>query len=428
MKNIENSAVMIITRPPEIIACLKLANSNADPRSSTPDNPVFVVFDSHPRLSHPHGAGLSFSTSIENTARTLSDILPTMDESIFDSSDFQWQAQLLANCSAHVYVARHRRKDHEAAIIRSSLAILDLRAQISGLKSENKKLDSDNKQLESEADRLRASIRQEQAKAKHGASTSRTTFGNSALGHSFGLISHAMAGPSRTQDSGAYNRSIDTPPIVPVKRVRPVHPSSATDTAGAQSIFAHNPPPVPSKMPPSYEEGFDLENNSSIDPDNLWIQSIHLAHQLQDEFNSEDRQLRQEHARLTRKLKNKMDAEDRQLRQEQARRARQLQDEFDAEDRRLRQEQAELVCYIQATFQCSICMDELPEDDVAKIDECVHMMCRSCLRGFVSSKIQEHRYPIFCPMCTVDAEKGAQPGGAHHVCCSPVLVTPMLFL
>ncbi|KAH0838652.1 hypothetical protein J3R83DRAFT_6977 [Lanmaoa asiatica] len=87
-----------------------------------------------------------------------------------------------------------------------------------------------------------------------------------------------------------------------------------------------------------------------------------------------------------------------------------LQNEYDLEDRRLRQEHADLARYTQATFQCSICMDELPEDDVAKVDECAHMVCRSCLRMFVSSKIHEHRYPIFCPVCTIDTERRAQPG------------------
>jgi len=354
---------MIITRPPEIIACFKFANANA---GSTPDNPLFVIFDSHPRPSHPLGAGLSFSTSIGNTARTLSNILPTVDESIFGSSDFQWEAQLLSNCSAHVYVAKHRRKNHEEAIVQSSLAILTLRAQISELKREKKKLGSDNRRLESEVDRLRT-LRQEQAKAKREAFPPLTAFANRAPGRSFGLISHAVAGSSRM--FGSYSRSADPPSAASTQRHRPARASSATGTSGAQSIFANNPPPVPFKAPPTYAD-LDPEDKSSTDPDDLWAQTAYVA--------------------------------------------RELQNEFDSEDRRLRQEQAELARYIQATFQCSICMDELPEDYVAKVDGCVHTMCRECLREYVSSKIQEHRYPIFCPMCTIATEKKAQPGGRHH--------------
>ena len=407
----ESSAVMIITRPPEIIACLKFAKPNAKSRSSALDNPVFVIFDSHPRPSHPQGAGLSFSTSIENTARTLSDILPTMDESMFDSPDFQWQAQLLSNCSAHVFVARHRRKDHEAAMVRSSLAILDLRAQISELRRENRKLDSDKIELESEASRLRASIRQEQAKLKQ-ETFGLTSFASRTLGRSFGLISHAVAGPSGA--SNTHTRSIDTSSTIPVKRASPVSHSVPSAT-GATSIFADNPPPVPSQMPSSYEE-FDFEDGSDINTDDPWIRSTRLALQLQNEFDHEERRLRREHAHLVRQARKEFDAEDRRLHQDHARLARQLQNKFDVEDQQLRQEQEQLAHFIQATFQCNICLDELPEDDVAKIDGCIHMMCRTCLREFVSSKIQEHRYPIFCPVCTAETDKKAEPSGAHSVC------------
>ncbi|KAG8220154.1 hypothetical protein J3R82DRAFT_1181 [Butyriboletus roseoflavus] len=369
MKKIEKSAVMIITRPPEIIACFKFVNPNADPHSSTPANPLFVVFDSHPRPSHPHGAGLSFSTSIENTARTLSDILPTMDESLFDPSDFQWQAQLLANCSADIYVANHRRKDHEEAVVQSSLAILTLRGQISDLKRVNNELGSDNKQLESEVDRLRASMRQEQMRSKHEVSSSQSAFSDQGLWRPFGWVSQAIAGPSRissanvssVQRSGAYSRSNNIPSTAPVKRIDSAR-SSTTPNAGAQSIFANNPPPVPSKAPPAYD---DFDNNSTTD--DIWIQTALVARDLQNAFDSEDRRIRQEHAELAAR-------------------------------------------YMQVTFQCSICMDELPEDDVAKVDDCMHMMCRSCLKQFVSSKIQEHRYPIFCPMCTIIKDRQIQPG------------------
>lgn len=377
MKKIQKSAVMIITRPPEIIACFKFVNTNATLRSSTYEDPLFVVFDSHPRPSHPHGAGLSFSTSIENTARTLSDSLPTMD---FNPSDFQWQAQLLSNCSAHVYVAKHRRKDHDEAIVQSSLAILTLRARIPELKRENEMLGFDNEQLTSEVDRLRAAVRQEQIKAKQEASSSRTAFSTRAPRRSYGLISHAVAGPSRAsgapanassvQKSGAYNRHTDTPSTAPAQPPRPARLSRSVNVSGAQSIFADNPPPVPSKTPPTYDD-LDLEDKSSTDSDELWTQTTYLACQLQSAFDSEDQRIRQEHN--------------------------------------------ELAQYIQATSQCSICLDELPEDDVAKVDECVHTMCRSCLREFVFSKIQEHRYPISCPMCTIATESKAQPGGTHHV-------------
>ena len=203
------------------------------------------------------------------------------------------------------------------------------------------------------------------------ASPSPVAFANRLLGRSLGLISRAVAGPSRP--SGAYNRSTDTPSTAPVKHLEPAHPfPPAPDFAGAQRTFANTPPPAPSIAPPAYD---DLDNMSRTGSDDHWYLSTLVARELQNEFDFEARQVHQEHAELASQ-------------------------------------------YMQATFQCRICMDELPEDDVATVDDCVHMMCRSCLREFVSSKIQEHRYPIFCPVCTIVKDHNARPGGTHHVCYS----------
>ncbi|KAF4593021.1 hypothetical protein EYR38_008728 [Pleurotus pulmonarius] len=57
-------------------------------------------------------------------------------------------------------------------------------------------------------------------------------------------------------------------------------------------------------------------------------------------------------------------------------------------------------CRVYPTFSCSICLDDHPEDDVALIPSCEHSFCRDCLRSYITSKISEHRYPVFCPVCT----------------------------
>jgi hypothetical protein len=92
LNNLNSSAVAVITRPPEIIACLKLRLTEKN---------VFIIFDSHPRPSYPNGAGMIVSTSIEGTARRLAELLPTVD---LPDGFLQWQAQLLANYSGHVFV------------------------------------------------------------------------------------------------------------------------------------------------------------------------------------------------------------------------------------------------------------------------------------------------------------------------------------
>src|SRR5260370_7849878 len=83
LSNLDSSAVVIITRPPETIACLKL---RLKPRN------VFIIFDSHPRPSYPDGAGMIISPSIEGTARRLIELLPNVDLPDFA---LQWQPHLL---------------------------------------------------------------------------------------------------------------------------------------------------------------------------------------------------------------------------------------------------------------------------------------------------------------------------------------------
>jgi len=73
-----SSTCAIITRPPEIIACIKLATNKSD---------VYVVFDSHPRPNkHPQGAAFIFMNSIDATAAYLADLLHYDDSLLMDSS------------------------------------------------------------------------------------------------------------------------------------------------------------------------------------------------------------------------------------------------------------------------------------------------------------------------------------------------------
>lgn len=106
-----------------------------------------MVFDSHPRPDHPDGAGFTFSTSIDATARYLDNLL-AIDESILSDHTLQWQTQLLANFSGLLFVAKTTRFDSnpieaERAMIESSLSILALQAEVTELKFQNATLQKD---------------------------------------------------------------------------------------------------------------------------------------------------------------------------------------------------------------------------------------------------------------------------------------------
>ncbi|KAI0250869.1 hypothetical protein BJV78DRAFT_525543 [Lactifluus subvellereus] len=88
-----------------------------------------------------------------------------------------------------------------------------------------------------------------------------------------------------------------------------------------------------------------------------------------------------------------------------------LQNEFDAEDRVLTAQRTELAKSTQRLFKCGICMEDMPEDSIARPDPCGHPFCRDCLRGHVSARLEEHRLPILCPTCTTSTGKGGRVTG-----------------
>ena len=91
--------------------------------------------------------------------------------------------------------------------------------------------------------------------------------------------------------------------------------------------------------------------------------------------------------------------------------AMRLKNEFDEEDRALSAQRTELTKSTQRLFECGICMEKMPDDSIARPDPCGHAFCRECLRGHVTARLNEHRFPILCPTCTVSEGKGKEAAG-----------------
>ncbi|KAF8341337.1 uncharacterized protein EI90DRAFT_2905758 [Cantharellus anzutake] len=72
------------------------------------------------------------------------------------------------------------------------------------------------------------------------------------------------------------------------------------------------------------------------------------------------------------------------------------------EDDEIEREHRHLITESQPTFECSICMEMRPLDSAMPIPTCTHVFCRGCLKSHVVSKLEEGRYPIFCPICSAD--------------------------
>jgi hypothetical protein len=107
--------------------------------------------------------------------------------------------------------------------------------------------------------------------------------------------------------------------------------------------------------------------------------------------------------------------------------AMRLQHEFDNEDRALSAQRADLAKFTQRLFVCGICLEEMPDDSIARPDPCGHTFCRECLRGYVTARLNEHRFPILCPTCTADKGKGKGATGGMcrgRVVNSPINISP----
>ncbi len=105
------ACAVIITRPPEILVCLKIAHQFRD---------IYVLFDSHSRPRHPHGAAFFCTPSFQGLATYLNDLLH-VDPSLLDpSNELQWEAQLLGSMSGHYFLAA----ESALAISQETLEIL----------------------------------------------------------------------------------------------------------------------------------------------------------------------------------------------------------------------------------------------------------------------------------------------------------------
>lgn len=92
--------------------------------------------------------------------------------------------------------------------------------------------------------------------------------------------------------------------------------------------------------------------------------------------------------------------------------ALQLQASFDSENESLLKQKHELMQTAQRQYHCGICLDDFPEDDAVHIDACGHEICRDCVRGHVCAKIEEHRFPVLCPVCMAD-HRNQNPGSEY---------------
>lgn len=342
MQTLSSSATVIITRPPEIIACTMIKGSETE---------VFVIFDSHPRTSYPAGAGLILNTSIDKVVSRLTSILPAADSDLLSLSGLQWQAQLLNHVSGHIFVSNGPPTDMRGmqhTVVESSLAVLRLRAEMAGLTQKNDRLTKENEALEGEVQRLDDALSVERKKVVSLQASSKIVQSSSER-H---FTSRPFPSSSRPLPSSLW-------PL----------PSSSRPSNGIAG--SSRPPPLNFSSSPSSSNKI-MNNNRDADAWSSPYDTIKgdLGHEWGlDSLSSAA--------------------------------AFELQQSFDAEDLQLRYQMQTLAASLPHNFSCLICMEDQPVDNSVDL-KCNHSICRTCIRGHICSKIEEHRFPVLCPVCMTE--------------------------
>lgn len=362
----KRSCAVVITRPPEIIVCFKIVLEAKD---------LYVIFDSHPRQQHPEGAAFIFNTSLEKTALYLADLLP-YDPRLFeesnsdegrDSEDLQWQAQLLGNVSGHFFeccdVDMKMSPDAMNAMFEANFGLLqhrlqekETKARIAALTQEIERLSQRVEHLQhlegqtNQKDRARLRIR-DIARVRGSPLRNVKHFAGNSGSPNASVLPLVPYSGGRTQKNMGWSQRINLPGSFPL------------DSMSGYTSESPSPPPSPTAFEKDDEE-FESDYNDTERGDKDENDLV-LAIRMQAKFAEEDTMLRNQFQDLQRQSTT------------------------------------------QPSFECCICMDVLATDYVARIDTCGHSFCRECLRGYVTSRLEERRYPLLCPECGSmdDAEK-----------------------
>jgi len=148
--NFERNSVsaFVITRPPEILVCLKICSMTEFDLVTAPRD-IFIVFDSHNRPAHPSGSGFIVSSSASEIVTYL-DQLFALDTKVLSDPTIRWQAELLKQFSAHVLLPAKLPSDTytlQAILMDASAMILQMKAKVADMEAKQAYLTTQNKEM-----------------------------------------------------------------------------------------------------------------------------------------------------------------------------------------------------------------------------------------------------------------------------------------
>ncbi|TFK65421.1 hypothetical protein BDN72DRAFT_860636 [Pluteus cervinus] len=102
---------VVITKEPDVVACLRLTIQEKN---------VFVIFDPHPRPSHPNGSGLVIDANRERILGHLTELMG-VDEDLLNDPEVAWQMELFS--SEHTFVPNLKPDDPDLESLVLQLSI-----------------------------------------------------------------------------------------------------------------------------------------------------------------------------------------------------------------------------------------------------------------------------------------------------------------
>jgi Ring finger domain len=200
-----------------------------------------------------------------------------VDGRLLAEGNLQWQAQLLANYSGHIFVSKGPAHLMQT-VIESSLAILAMRAEIADLRLQNSTLTTASKRMEAEMEQMEDERREERRRRIQ---SFKDHASNAYRPASSIQINNAVAGPSRV-----------IPPL-------PSRPPAYSPRSEENFLLPLDDP---------FSDGHNgrrIERNGNdtmlreLDPER---ESAEAAAQMQREFDEEDRRLRAQMEEITMNL------------------------------------------------------------------------------------------------------------------------------
>lgn len=410
----------MITKPPEIMAVFAIATNQPSPRPPV----VFAVFDSHSRPTHhPNGAAFSFFGNAADAAAYLSSLL-SFDPEILKDPRMQWQAQLLSQFSAHCFVAGNETltmRQMELELFKSNIDLLDTRSVLTEVKETMGELQMKyagamkaNARLKDEVLALRLEIQE-----KDGAGTEVDQEGEPMdIEVEVKEVKAPRAEKADKKGKGkakALPDDIPTPPaedgfvswhdsgvsVQSISDALKYIPGASWITSKARGEAGPSGSRATSELPQTTPRSYASvagphSHNKTIEGqserDHMMAAKLHIEDD--DERRREAEQARQ----------NQLLAD--------AHIAAKIQRELDKE---MEEERAALELMKQHTFECGICLEETPQDDLAVPDSCTHSFCRDCLAAHAKASLEENKYPIWCPVCqTQDKIRKEDRGGTAN--------------